>query len=276
MTRRPSQVSDVTDYPVDDLGGKVRWGISVLVDGCARFSANSQAVFSTASIGKVFLLAALSQAFEEGSIQRDQRLRRSREDWVGDSGIWQFMAEDELSIETLAVLIAAVSDNLATNVLLRHVGISACEEISNQARMPQTRLLDRIRDLRGPEDPPRPSQGRAEDLARLVEMIATRQLLNEQVSAELEHWMSINTDLSMVAGALGLDPIAHADCMAGTRLFNKTGTDAGVRADTGCVEVPDGKRISYAVLANWNPGEVDDAAVMAALAHIGTDILSHA
>lgn len=262
-------------YAVDDLGGRIRWGIHVLADGQPVFSVNPHNVFSTASVGKVFLLSALSKALCEGSIQPDYRLPRTKEDWVGDSGIWQFMAEDELSVETLAVLIAAVSDNLATNVTLRHIGISACHAISDQVGIPQTRLLDRIRDFRGPDDPPRPSQGRAEDLARFMDMVAVRQVVSEQVSARMEHWLSINTDLSMVASALRLDPIAHADGMAGTRLFNKTGTDSGVRADTGCFEKA-GTRISYAVLVNWTPGEVSDATVVDEMARIGAHILTYA
>lgn len=249
--------------------------MAVIKDGHPTVAINPRELHSTASVGKVFLLAALSKALHEGRIGRDQRLQRTAEDWVGDSGIWQFTTEDTLSVETLAVLVASFSDNLATNVLLRHIGTAACQEISNEALMPDTRLLDRIRDTRGPEDPPRPSQGRAADLARFVQLIATGQLVSEQVSVELEHWLSINADLSMIAGALGVDPIAHADGMAGTRLFNKTGTDAGVRADIGYFETKTAN-VSYAVLANWTPGEVADSAVMHAIAKIGSDILRSA
>lgn len=275
MTRRTTRVNAETEYTVDDQDGKIRWGIHVLANGQPVLSINAGDVFSTASVGKIFLLSALAKALRTGEVQPGQPLGRTGEDQVGDSGIWQFMAEDQLSIETLAVLIAAVSDNLATNVVLRHMGVAPCDAISNQAGIPRTRLLDRIRDNRGPEDPPRPSQGRAEDLARFMEMIAMRHVVDEPVSAQIEHWLSINADLSMAASALRLDPIAHADGMAGTRLFNKTGTDAGVRADTGCFEKA-GTRISYAVLANWTPGEVSDSVVMDEIAQIGERILTYA
>ena len=65
-------------------------------------------------------------------------------------------------------------------------------------------------------------------------------------------WLRLNTDLSMTAGALGLDPLAHAEPDAGLRLWNKTGTDAGVRVDTGVMTGPGGWA-AYAVLVGWDP-----------------------
>ena len=65
--------------------------------------------------------------------------------------------------------------------------------------------------------------------------------------------MSAGTDLSMVGSAFGLDPLSHAGADGGVRLWNKTGTDTGVRADAGVVEV-DGAIWSYAAICNWTGG----------------------
>ena len=67
-------------------------------------------------------------------------------------------------------------------------------------------------------------------------------------------WLAAGCDLSMVGSAFMLDPLAHAQPDRGFRLVNKTGTDEGVRADAGFVEGPGGSA-SYAVIANWEPGE---------------------
>ncbi|RLV52388.1 serine hydrolase, partial [Aeromicrobium phragmitis] len=79
----------------------------------------------------------------------------------------------------------------------------------------------------------------------------------------------VNTDLSMVASAFGLDPLAHREADRSVRLANKTGTDAGVRADVGVVGGPDAA-IAYAVLAQWDPdgGDRRDD-VLSAMAAIG-------
>ena len=51
-----------------------------------------------------------------------------------------------------------------------------------------------------------------------------------------------------------LDPLAHGtEPDQGITLWNKTGTDPGVRADVGVVEIGDSST-SYAVICNW-PGE---------------------
>ena len=95
---------------------------------------------------------------------RSTPLARTAEDPVGDSGLWQHLAAEALSAGDFAVLVGAVSDNLATNTLLRHVGSRPC------GRRPAA--------------------------------------LGLRDSALLE-WFAPPADLSMVASALGFDPLAH-------------------------------------------------------------------
>ena len=51
-------------------------------------------------------------------------------------------------------------------------------------------------------------------------------------------WLSLNADLSMVASAFGLDPLAHRSADHGLLLVNKTGTDGGVRSEVGVLRGP--------------------------------------
>jgi beta-lactamase class A len=62
---------------------------------------------------------------------RSTPLARTAEDPVVDSGLWQHLAAEALSAGDLAVLVGAVSDNLATNTLLRHV---ACGRAGDDPR----------------------------------------------------------------------------------------------------------------------------------------------
>ena len=87
-------------------------------------------------------------------------------------------------------------------------------------------------------------------------------------------WIGTNTDLSMVASAFDLDPLAHAEPDRGVRLVNKTGTISTVRADVGVVEGP-AANAAYAVLAS----RADDVdlrdAVLADMRRIGQIIRDH-
>ena len=202
---------------------------------------------STASVGKLLLLLEAAERLD-GRV-----LERRDEDRVADSGLWQHLASDALPIEDLAVLVAAHSDNLAANVLLREVGLEAVRERGRALGLAVTELHDRVRDVRGPEHPPRLSTGSASELVGLAETI----------DGTVARWLATNTDLSMVPGALGFDPLAHTQ----GELWNKTGTDDGVRADVGVLR----GKVAYAVIANWDPAEGDrHHEVLAAMRRLGT------
>jgi beta-lactamase class A len=73
----------------------------------------------------------------------------------------------------------------------------------------------------------------------------------------------------MVASAFGLDPLAHAPSDRNIAIWNKTGSDPGVRADVGTVR-RSGGWLSYAVIANWNAAAPDLAdGVLAGMHDIG-------
>lgn len=234
----------------------VRWGVCLQVDGRSVAEVAPTDVLPTASVGKVLLLIEVARRIEAGLLDPGLRLAPVPDDRAADSGLWQHLDEPALSVASLAVLVASVSDNLATNVLLREVGIEAVGTVAAQCGLDDTRLLDGIRDRRGPEHPPAPSVGSAGELARLMAGLAAGEAVSAGVSARVAEWLALDVDVSMVAGGLALDPLAHLD--GPVRLFHKTGWDAGVRADAGHVNGPKG-RLSYAVLAHWDPEESDQS-----------------
>ena len=245
----------------------VSWGVCLRVDGEPVGEVAAADVLPTASVGKVLLLVEVARRLEEDLLDPDRRLSPGPADRVGDSGLWQHLREPDLSVESLAVLVASVSDNIATNVLLREVGIDAVDTVAVRCGLDDTRLLDRIRDRRGPEHPPAPSVGSAVELARLMEALAAGEVVSPAVSTRVAAWLSLGVDTSMVAGGLALDPLAHLD--GPIRLFHKTGCDVGVRADVGHVRGPRAEA-SYAVLARWHPEAIDASVeVMAAMRAIG-------
>lgn len=213
-------------------------------------------VHRTASIGKILLLIEVAIRMADGRLPAGQLVQRAAEDEVADSGLLQYLASKALPAADLAVLVGAVSDNLATNVLLRHVGIPSVMERSRTLGLAHTALHDRVRSARRPSDPPTLSTGTAAELADLLARVHRGEVRSKAVSKQVMHWLALDTDTSMTAGAFGLDPLAHVEPDRGITLAHKTGTDTGIRCDVGVVTGPK-LSIAYAVLADFDDAERD-------------------
>ena len=254
-------------------GRGVRWSICVIdVDRNPLASADPDCVLATASVGKLLLLIEIARQIERGDLAETKMLDRRLVESVADSGLWQHLTSDALPVADLAALVASVSDNLATNVLLEHIGLAQVQRVSALLRLRHTRLLDRVRSDRRPTDAPHLSEGSARELADLMIDIARGELLSHGISDRMYRWLSLNTDLSMVAGALNLDPLAHVEADRDVGLFNKTGTDADVRADVGFISGATGSGIGYAVIANWDEGADQRDWALERMAAIGSFI----
>src|SRR5690606_37923191 len=134
-----------------------------------------------------------------------------------------------------ATLVGAASDNLATNVLLERAGTDAVARESARLGIGDVVLHDAVRDERLPEHPPRLGSASATGLVALLSRLEAGTLGSPAVSERVLAWLRHSLDLSMVASAFVLDPLAHGAEAGPISLVNKTGTDAGVRADAGIV-----------------------------------------
>ena len=212
----------------------------------------------TASIGKILLLVAVADAIEAGGLDPDARVDVEPVDAVADSGLLQFLRRDGWPVRDLAALVGAFSDNLATNVLLRVVGLDRVGELAAAAGVTGVRLLDRVRDGRGPQHPEALSTACADGLVDLVTALHAGRLVSPAVSGRVVDWLRLDADTSMAADAFGLDPLCHRDADRGLRVWHKTGTQTGVRADTGVAQGP-AATLAYAVVARWDADADGDA-----------------
>jgi len=252
----------VFDEIVRSAPADVEWSVCIREAGTGAVlaSVSADAVLPTASVGKVFLLREVARQVEAGELRLDERLERTPEDAVADSGLWRHLDAGALSVGDLATLVGAVSDNLATNVLLRRVGLERVQAGTQELGLRVSALHDRVRDERTAAHPPTLSSGSAAELSRFFARPRDR------VAARVLDWLGLGVDLSMVASAFGLDPLAHAEPDRGLRLWHKTGADAGVRADAGLLDGPAGT-VAYAVLARFPDARRDD--VLAAMRAMG-------
>jgi len=264
----------VFQRPIDDVlstSTGVEWAISIRdASGQELAHINADHPMNTASIGKLLLLVEVARQREAGELNGADLLSRDPELLVADSGLWQHLDVEKLSINDLCVLIASVSDNLATNVVLKRVGLQAVRAPAETLGLAHTVLLDYVRDRRGPADPPTLSTGSASELSQLTSRLSRHDVLSPAVSEQVNAWLATGVDLSMVASAVGLDPLTHNASGRNIMVYNKTGADPGVRADTGTIG-RNARRLSYAVIANWDPSGPDAVdGVLSRMRAIGT------
>lgn len=243
--------------------------------GLPLLSIDDRIALPAASVGKVLLLIEASARITTGDFSGYGILDKTPADAVADSGIWHRMQVPTLPVGDLGLLIGATSDNVATNVLLRQIGLDAVRARTESLGLTRTALLDRVRDRRGPDDAPQFSVGSAAELAWLFYALSRGQIVDSVTSRRVLDWLSMNADLSMVASAFGLDPLAHRTASHGVHLINKTGTDTGVRADVGLLQGPRAG-VSYAVMVEFIDTSLQERLrVLDAMRMVGHDLLEY-
>lgn len=267
---------DIRGFLGTDQLRDTRWSVEVrdVTAGTILVERDSHMLLRCASLGKIYLLLEVAARLVSGDINPWLRLDRRSVAPVTDSGLWQYLASDVLPVVDVARLVGSLSDNLATNVLLELVGLDAVQVRAVRHAADGSTLHDLVRDVRGVDDPATLSEGSAADLASLFADLKRGAVESPQVSELVMTWLAAGSDLSMVASAFGLDPLSHAGTAdRGTSLWNKTGTDSGVRADAGVVDHA-GRTLAYAAVCNWDPRTQPDPrdAVLTTMRHIGESL----
>ncbi|MBI5160882.1 MAG: serine hydrolase [Micrococcales bacterium] len=256
-------------------GARVSASVLDLDSDRTLVSIDDRIVLPTASVGKVLLLIEVAARVTAETAAGLSILEKSSADAVADSGVWQHLTAPSLPMADVAALVGATSDNLATNVLLKRVGLTAVRERAESLGLERTAMLDIVRDRRGPDDAPQLSVGSAAELSRLFAALARGEVVDAATSARVLGWLSLGADLSMVASALGLDPLSHRATDHGLLLVNKTGTDDGVRSEAGELRGPR-TAVTYAVSVQFNDSGIwPRLRVLEAFRTIGFDLLEY-
>ncbi len=256
-------------------GAQVSASAVDLNTGRTLLAIDDRIVLPTASIGKLLLLIEVSARLTAREFSGYGILDKTARDAVGDSGMWQHLQAPSLPVADLAALVGGTSDNLATNVLLRQVGLDAVRARTESLGLARTALLDLVRDSRGPDDAPQLSVGSTAELSWLFAALARNEIVDQLTSQRVMGWLSLNSDLSMVASAFGLDPLSHRGVDHDTLLVNKTGTDRGVRAEAGALRGSN-RAVAYAVSVQFNDdGLPARLRVLEAMRTGGLDLLEY-
>lgn len=144
-----------------------------------------------------------------------------------------------LSVRELVEQMITVSDNVATNLLIRKAGgpeaITACIRPLGAARSSVRRFIMDQQAF----DEGMSSAAFARDFGVVLEKLARGEVVSPEASSEMLAVMSRLKERQMLPGKLP----------PGARVSHKTGAIDGIRADVGLVTLPDGRRFVAAFYA---------------------------
>jgi beta-lactamase class A len=178
-----------------------------------------------ASSIKIAVLANLFLQAQQGKLKLTDEYTVSKEDLVDGSDIMQGLTPDvtRLTLRDLATMMVAVSDNSATNVLIRRVGMENVNAMVESAGLHVTRLQRQMMDLKAASEG-RENISTPREMMTLLELIYRGKLLNKEMTADFIKILSTHKESSLLQG-LPDDVIAA----------NKPGELEAVRNDSGIV-----------------------------------------
>lgn len=196
----------------------------------------AETIFPTASIIKLAVLAALMQQVEAGDYQLDDPLMLRRADSVGGSGILRYLSPGlQMSIRDWAFLMMHVSDNLATNVLIDHVGLAYIQEWLLAHGYPDVQLHRKIDFAQLDKDKTQLGTATAVGMNRLMTAVFRHEILTPAACNEMLRMMN-KVGADRVGRYLPFepydDPTPEAERL---QLAGKTGSLAGCRGQTAVV-----------------------------------------
>ncbi|WP_431804635.1 serine hydrolase [Microbacterium sp. bgisy203] len=232
-------------------GAQVSVQVTDLDSGEEVLSGDEHLTLPVGGIGVVPLLIEVAAQIEFGQLDPFEILDRGSVEPVAVGGLWQHLKAPALPVVDLAVLAAAASDAAAANALVRRVGLDAVRSRMDDIGLEKTAMLDRFRDVRGPDDAPQVAISSAGELAALFAALVNARVVSPAVSAQVGEWLNLNQDLALVGAATALDPFAHEDDRHRMLFVNKTGRADGIRAEAGVLAGPRGGA-AYALLVGFD------------------------
>jgi beta-lactamase class A len=226
---------------------------------------NADEVFPTASMVKLGILLELFRQSEAGQLQLGEMLTIRKADKTGGSGLIENMgAVVSLSLHDIAVLMNAISDNTATNVLIDRLGIERINQAMREAGMAHTHLFRKIvftaaRNLKYPLF----ATGTPRDFMTLASNLYERKLLNRKNTDEMLKIMRIQKNMGNLTRFMNFNPY---DDDKQAWVASKTGSITGVRNETGVIHTKEGAHV-VAVMTKgctderWTPDNEGTVAV---------------
>lgn len=204
------------------------------IDTGGYIDMNGSLSFSAASVIKVPILIAFFQDVDAGKIRLDDRLTMRSEDIASGSGEIQYQPPGThyTAMETVTLMIT-VSDNTATNMLIKRLGgAAALNQRFKSWGLRETAIRTLLPDLEGT------NTSSPRDLVNLMAMVNQGKLVSLRSRDRSFEIMRRTVNDSLLPQGLG----------AGATIAHKTGDIGSLIADVGVIDLPTGKRYLAAVM----------------------------
>jgi len=233
--RQPIQELAGAIQPLVNQTPELKTGVFIVdLDNGNYVDVNGDVVISAASTIKVPILVAFLQDVDAQKARLDETLTMEPGDITTGSGEFQYLAPGTTfsSLETATKMIT-ISDNTATNMIMRRVG--GIEPLNQRFRawgMAHTEMRNPLADLAGT------NTTSARELSLLLMAVTQGDLLSLRSRDRLMGIMQGTVTDTLIPAGTGPEAlIAH-----------KTGTIDSMVGDTGIVDLPNGRRYVITVL----------------------------
>ncbi|WP_157252203.1 serine hydrolase [Nonomuraea typhae] len=247
-------------------------------DPAAEVGLDAGAPVVLASVFKIPIVLEYARQAAKGELERTERLTVTAADKDGGIGTSGLADDVSLTLRDLAHLTLTLSDNAATDVLLRRVGLDRVHATLAELGLPRTRLIggcaelfDQVRqELGGADlenlteaqirplavrDPERTTSSTPREITALLSLIWRDEAGPAEACAEVRRIMGQQVWPHRLTA--GFDE--------SVKVSGKTGTLWGVRNEAGVVEYPDGRRYAVAVFLRTTKLGLRDPAADAAI-----------
>ena len=206
------------------LDGVMGLAVKDLTSG-ETFFIHGDEIMPQASSIKIAVLANLYLQAQQGKLKLTEEYVVRQEDLVSGSDIMLGLTPGvtRLTLRDLATMMVAVSDNSATNVLIRRVGMENVNAMLDSLGLHATRLRRQMMDLKAAGEG-RENVSTPREMMTLLESIYRGKLLNKEMTADFIKMLSTHKESSLLQGLP--DDVAAA---------SKPGELEAVRNDSGIV-----------------------------------------
>ena len=212
------------DERIEKLEGKIGFYYENLVDG-QKLTYNENEAFMAASVIKVPIFMCAAKMVNEGKLSWDQKVLVKDEDKRPSCGALLSLTGDlEVDVDSLCKLMITLSDNTATNMMIRTVGLDNLKAFFKEMGCTNTKIERELFDseafAKGLDNYFAPA-----DIAKLYKLIYNREFVSPEISEKIEETLLLQQIRHKIPGYIGRKK----------KIANKTGEDGNTTHDTAIV-----------------------------------------
>ncbi len=227
-----------------------------LIEDSKYAELNSSKILPAASTIKLYILLITLKMIDEGDLQWNERIKLTEDSIAGGAGWMRYQQlGQEFPVHEIATEMIRVSDNTATNLLIKRIGgIEVINKKLNKIGLKETKLNSLLPDLEGT------NITTAKELVLILQLANQGQFLTTKTRDLFREVLSTSTSNRLIPYGLmkGLkiesENIDYQLLIKGFRVFNKTGDIGTIYADAAIIQMPNASDtyVSFIVKGPFN------------------------